>query len=218
MADTGAVILTTGVRVKTGVTLGVGAAVLFCSCADAEPDSPRSEPTPPEGVFGQAPAALGGIPSVITLEAEAPIDRSEAPEFLMDQLGLQFSPLRLLVRVGQPVRFQNSESIAHNVHVRSMSGDSTVFNEDTMLGQSASFVFDEEGGYDVKCDVHPGMTAFIFVTSAPYAVFAEQDGAFHASGVPAGEYTLNVWSVDAAAHSEQTIVTAEGEGTEVTLR
>ena len=206
------------VRVKTGVTLGIGAAVLMCSCANAEPDAPQSEPTPPEGVFGQAPAALGGIPSVITLEAEAPFDRGEPPEFLMDQLGLQFSPPRLFVRVGEPVRFQNSESIAHNVHVSSMSGDSTVFSEDTMLGQSASFVFDEEGGYDVKCDVHPGMTAFIFVTSAPYAVFAAQDGAFHVTGVPAGEYTMKVWSVDEAARSEQTIVAAEGEGTEVTLR
>lgn len=208
----------TGVGRRAHVAVGVGVAVLLCSCADAKPDAPPSELTPSEGVFGQAPAALGGIPSVITLETQAPLDRSEAPEFLMDQLGLQFSPLRLFVRVGEPVRFQNSESIAHNVHVSSMSGDSTVFNEDTMLGQSASFVFDEEGGYDVKCDVHPGMTAFIFVTSAPYAVFAEQDGAFQLSRVPAGEYTLKVWSVDAAARSEQTIVTADGEGTEVTLR
>ena len=155
---------------------------------------------------------------MITLDAQAPLDRGEAPEYLIDQLGLQFSPPRLLVRVGQPVRFQNSETIAHNVHVTSMSGDSTVFTEDTMIGQTASFVFDEEGGFDVKCDVHPGMTAFIFVTSAPYAVFAESDGAFHISGVPAGEYTLKVWSVDAAAPSEQTIVTADGAGTEVTLR
>jgi len=155
---------------------------------------------------------------VITLDAQAPLDRGEAPEYLIDQLGLQFSPPRLLVRVGQPVRFQNSETIAHNVHVTSMAGDSTVFTEDTMIGQTASFVFDEEGGFDVKCDVHPGMTAFIFVTSAPYAVFAEPDGAFHISGVPAGEYTLKVWSVDAAAPSEQTIVTADGAGTEVTLR
>ena len=192
-------------RAKTGVVLGArrgrvcigfGLAVLFCSCADAEPEAAQPEPTP-EGVFGRAPAAQGGIPSVITLDAQAPVNRGEAPEFLIDQLGLQFSPPRLLVRLGQPVRFQNSETIAHNVNVTSMSGDSTVFSEDTMIGQTASFVFDEEGGFDVKCDVHPGMTAFIFVTSAPYAVFAESDGAFHISGVPAGEYTLKVWSVDA---------------------
>ena len=203
---------------RARIALGVGVAVLLASCVDAESDAPPPEPTTPEGVFGQAAAALGGIPSVITLEPMAPIDMGEAREALMDQLGLAFSPLRLLVRPGKPVRFQNSEVVAHNVHVSSMSGDSTVFNEDTLLGQSASFVFEEEGGYDVKCDVHPGMTAFIFVTSAPYAVFADQDGAFHLSGVPPGEYALKVWSLDAAARSEQSIVVAEAEGTEVTLR
>ena len=40
VAGTWDAILTTGVRVKTGVTIGVGAAVLFCSCADAEPRRP----------------------------------------------------------------------------------------------------------------------------------------------------------------------------------
>jgi hypothetical protein len=61
------------------------------------------------------------------------------------------------------------------------------------------------------------MIAFIFVTTAPHSVLADREGAFELSGVPAGEYTLKVWSVDEDARSEQTIVKAEGEGTEVTL-
>ena len=62
-----------------------------------------------------------------------------------------------------------------------------------------------------------GMTAFIFVTSARYAVLAQSDGSFELSDVPAGEYTLKVWSVEATARSEQVIVRRDGEGTEVTL-
>ena len=190
---------------------------LLVSCADAEPDTPPPEATPAEGVFGRAPAAVGGIPSVITLGTPAPVDFGEAREPVMDQLGLAFSPRHLLVRPGEPVHFANSETLPHNVHVRSVAGDSTVLNADTPPGERFSFVFDEEGGYDVLCDVHPGMTAFIFVTDAPRAIFAEMDGSFHLSGVPAGEYTLTVWSLDPAARTTQTIVAREAGGTEVTL-
>ncbi len=206
---------------RPGLAIGVGLAVLLSSCADAEPDATPPEPSPPTGVYGQAPAAQGGIPSVITLESPGSVARvqdNEPSKVIMDQLALTFSPAHLLVRLGTTVDFQNSEIIPHNVHVTSMAGDSTMFDEDTLLGQNVSFVFDEEGGYDVTCNLHPGMTAFIFVTAAPYAVLANQQGSFELSGVPTGEYTLKVWSVDADARSEQTIVKAEGEATEVTLR
>ena len=206
----------------TRFALGLSAAVLFSSCADAEPEAQAPEPVAtPEGVFGQAPAAMGGIPSVITLEPLGPVPSSEQDvptEALMDQLALAFSPAHLLVRQGTTVRFQNSEVVAHNVHVSAIAGDSTVFNEDTLLGQFTSFRFDVEGGYDVKCDVHPGMTAFIFVTSAPHAVLAGIEGGFELPDVPAGEYSLELWTVEEAARSEQVIVVTDGEGTEVTLR
>ena len=209
------------IRPETGLRfcLGVGIALLS-GCADAEPDPPVPEPAAPDGVFGRAPAAAGGIPSVVTLEPlqpEAPGPEGEPPGAVMDQLAIAFLPTTLLVQVGTTVNFQNSEVVTHNVHVTSMANDSTVFDEDTLLGEGKPFVFDEDGGYDVKCNLHPGMTAFIFVTSARYAVLAQSDGSFELSDVPAGEYTLKVWSVEATARSEQVIVRRDGEGTEVTL-
>lgn len=211
---TGCIRMATRSDAKRFATLLLPLAVLLWSCADAESDAPPAEP---EGVFGQAPAAIRGIPSVITLEPLEPVEVRQTGEALMDQIGFNFSPQHLLVRVGEAVHFHNSEATPHNVRVLSLSGDSTVFNEDTLQGQIASFLVDEEGGYDVTCDVHPGMTAFIFATSAAYAVFADRNGAFHLPEVSAGEYALEVWSVDAAVRSARTIQVREAEGTEVML-
>jgi hypothetical protein len=44
------------------------------------------------------------------------------------------------------------------------------------------------------------------------------EGGFELPDVPAGEYSLEVWTVEEAARSEQVIVVTDGEGTEVTLR
>jgi plastocyanin len=196
-------------------------------CRDVEPETPPPESTPAEGVFGRAPAAGGGVPSVVTVRPLAPhgpfsADRVEpgaapADPPTMDQLGLMFSPRRLFAEVGEPVFFTNSESLAHNVNIRSIDGDSTVFNTDTPPNGRARTAFDTEGGYDVLCDVHPGMSAFIFATSAPHAAFADVDGSFHVTGLPPGEYTLAVWSVDVSARSERTVQVEDGRATEVTF-
>ncbi len=76
-------------------------------------------------------------------------------------------------------------------------------------------MFDEPGGYDVLCDVHPGMSAFVFVTSAPYAAFTGDDGSFAFSPVVAGEYTLGIWSLDPALRVERSVLVVKGEATEV---
>ena len=179
---------------------------------------PGSVPT--EGVYGQAPAALGGVPSVITmtpLEAMDPGDRRH-DDPLVDQFGLAFSPTRLLVDVADPVVFRNSEAaLTHNVHLRSLAGDSTLFNEDTTSGDEFVVQLPEAGGYDVLCDMHPGMIAFVFGTDAPYAVFANEEGAFQMGVIPTGSYSMQLWTADSGFHPAMTITVGEGR-TGVDLR
>jgi len=201
-------------RVRTVVSLlAIG---LFLGCGEAPSDEPSAPPTPIEGVFGQAPAAVGGIPSVISIEPhiDAAVPEVSGVGPTIDQIGLMFAPRRRIVRLGESVRFTNSESIAHNVHIRSIASDSTVYNEDTLPNETVTIRLEREGGYDVLCDTHPGMTAFIFVTSAPHSDFAADDGAYHLSGMAPGEYTLRIWSVDPTMRSEQSIVVREGSATE----
>ena len=186
----------------------VAAAVLaLAGCTGAEDEPPADTAQAPPGVHGTAPAATGGTPSVVTLAptagtAPAPAAR-ENPR--MDQLGLAFTPGLLMVRTGETVTFTNSETIAHNVHVAFSDNDSTALHYDTDPSGSVDLLMEREGGYEVTCDLHPGMRAFIYVTSAPYAVFASNPGSYHIEDVPSGTYTLKVWSVDPALRSERTI-------------
>ena len=192
--------------------------VLIIGCTGTSPETEEAtDATLPANeagiVFGQAPAAVGGIPSVIML-SPAPGENNSAPVFdpnpVIDQFGLVFSPSILLIGMGQSVTFTNSESLAHNVNLRQIETDAMVLNVDTDPTESAQYTFDESGGYDVRCDVHPGMTAFVFASPTPYTVFANLDGEFTLSGVPPGSYTLTVWSTDEALNSERTVEVGEG--------
>jgi plastocyanin len=189
--------------------LAAAAALLAgAGCSGGSEDAPPAEaPSAPPGVHGTAPAAAAGTPSVVTLTpisgaATAPAAR-ENPH--MDQLGLAFTPGLLMVRTGETVTFTNSETIAHNVHVAFSDNDSTVLVYDTDPSGSVDLLMEREGGYEVTCDLHPGMRAFIYVTSAPYAEFASNAGDYHIEDVPPGSYALNVWSVDPTLRSERTI-------------
>lgn len=213
---------------------------LFGACSAPAPDSAdgreadRAAPT--EGVYGTSPRAAGGIPSVVSLiplgRAEGMPDGGSAgatdrsvgaasslvpDQGVVDQFGLAFSPRLLLVATGAAIRFTNSESsLTHNVHLRSLDGDSTVFDGDASTGETIQVVLDGEGGYDVLCDMHPGMSAFVYATGAPYAVFAADDGTFDLGMVPPGSYEVRLWTASGGPAVMDTITVGAG-ATEVQL-
>ena len=180
------------------------------------------------GVHGLAPPASGGIPSIVTLtprSGDRGGDASDADaarpargaDAVVDQFGLAFSPRVLVAEAGSPVRFTNSEgAITHNVHLRSIHGDSTVFNGDTGPSEGIDVELPGPGGYDVLCDMHPGMTGFVFLTEAPYAVAADTDGSFRLGSIPPGEYVARTWTTDRGWHPERT-VTVGSESTSLDL-
>lgn len=188
---------------------------LSWTCGDAP--TPEQSPPTPNGVYGQAPAAAQGIPSVVTLRPSSGGQAAPpAVTAVLDQLGLAFTPSRLLVHVGQRIEVVNSESLAHNVHITFVDDDAIVLLADMVPGERREVMLDREGGYDVVCDAHPGMRAFIYMTSAPYAVLADTDGRFVIADVPLGSYTASVWSADAGLRSERS-VEISGSSTELDL-
>ena len=132
-------------------------AVLILGCTGTSPETgDATDDTLTDNtagvVFGQAPAAVGGIPSVIMLSPGDDGNPTFDADPVIDQFGLVFSPNILLVGVGQTVTFTNSESLAHNVNMRHIETDVIVLDVDTDPTESAVYTFDELGGYDVGCD------------------------------------------------------------------
>ena len=202
---------------KRNVLTSVLLAGLSWACGEAPEPPVQEAPPAQDGVSGRAPATAQGTPAVVSLRpSSGGLAAAPSEAALMDQLGLAFTPRQLLVRVGQQIDVVNSESLPHNVHVSFIDNDSTVFIADMGPTERTQIVLSQEGGYDVVCDVHPGMRAFIYVTSGTHAGFADPEGLFLIPDVPPGSYTASVWSASAELRGERTIEVS-GPRTELDL-
>jgi plastocyanin len=140
------------------------------------------------------------------LAPEVPIETPiPAEPALMDQYGTAFRPKLLVVRPGQPVDFKNSEDVLHNVHVIDAETRETEFNVGTPVVGAYRHVFEREGAYDVSCNIHPSMAAFVIVTAAPFVAVADSQGNFDLEAIPEGTYDVRVWNLDFERRSERTV-------------
>lgn len=75
---------------------------------------------------------------------------------VVGQKGSRFSADTLTMRAGSSVRFDNDDTIAHNISVRGPS--STSGNLGVMKpGEALSVAFDKAGDHQVLCQIHPRM-------------------------------------------------------------
>lgn len=128
----------------------------------------------------------------------------------MDQKGIKFVPFILTVEVGDTVEFLNHDAVDHDV----FSPD----NESFHLGhfkveEQRSHTFPKPGAYSIRCDIHPGMLAWIFVSESGYAAPVDRKGQFRIEDVPPGTYTLAVWNAHLPG-AERTVTVADGKTAE----
>jgi plastocyanin len=136
------------------------------------------------------------------IPVESPVPEEPA---LIDQYGTAFWPKLLVVRPGQPVDFKNSEDVLHNVHVIEAETRETEFNVGTPVVGAYRHVFEKEGAYDVSCNIHPSMAAFVIVTAAPFVAVADSQGNFALEAVPEGAYDVRVWNLDPKRRIERKV-------------
>lgn len=122
--------------------------------------------------------------------------KGEAPkeEAVLDQTGCQYVPHVIDVTVGQKLVAQNSDPFLHNVHT--LPENNPPMNRgQAVKGQKDPIPTKSEEVFKVKCDVHPWMSAWIYVFDHPYHSTTIEDGTFSidAKGLKDGEYEIAVW-------------------------
>ena len=176
-------------------------------CMDQHDSDPLSDVL----VVGEA----GGLESVFVyvsagLPEDMTFDVPSEPKVL-DQYGCMYVPHVMGVQTGQQIRVKNSDPFQHNIHP--VPEINRGFNESTPnMGDflDKKFLAQEIPPFEVKCDVHPWMLAYVGVLDHPYFATSDYDGNFSIKDLPAGEYTLTAWH-SVLGTQETTVTVADGE-------
>lgn len=128
--------------------------------------------------------------AVVTVEVAGAVVRPATRTLQVEQRDIQFQPHVLIVPVGATVGFPNRDRVRHHVYSfsRPKKFDLKLYGrEDTR-----TVIFDKPGVVALGCNIHDGMSGFVFVTATPYAAQTNAGGRV-TFDVPAGRATIKVW-------------------------
>ena len=163
---------------------------------DADPACAKKHSTPaPSEMLVLGPAnAMANV--IVYVSKGLPAGKTwPAPgtTVVLDQKGCQYFPHAQGIMVGQPYKILNSDGILHNVHA--LPKVNAQFNQPmppTMKEKTVTFG-KPEPIFQIKCDVHPWMTAYIGVFTHPFFAATGKDGKFTISGLDPGTYEITAW-------------------------
>jgi len=114
----------------------------------------------------------------------------------IDNKKCYFEPLIAITYKGSNFIIKNSDPMMHNVNLGLMLKDKrqTVYNlalprQYQVITKPAKTV----GLHDVKCDAHPWMRAYVYVSEHPYVALTDGSGNFEIKDLPPGKYKVKLW-------------------------
>jgi plastocyanin len=160
-------------------------------------------------------AGAGVANVVIEVEPAGVATASAAEPFVMDQHGCRFAPHVLLVPEGATVQYGNSDPFTHNVNVVPRRNDAMNVMVDG--GGQRSATYPDSDQIQVKCDIHPWMGAWVYVSDAPVHVLSAADGSFALPALPPGSHKVSCWHESLGKASGTLVVGADGSIAELDL-
>lgn len=112
-----------------------------------------------------------------------------------DQKNCRFLPHALIVRTDQVVVCLSDDGVPHNTHTfpQRNTGDNLVIQPKDRKGITVRLKQAEATPFDVRCDIHPWMSAKWLVVDHPYAAVTDADGKFKITKLPIGQHKFRVW-------------------------
>ena len=109
-------------------------------------------------------------------------------EVEIDQPHCAFVPHVVVIASGQKLKIRNSSSVSHNSKTVSSKGVNPETNVTIPPGDSGKPLefADKRDEINLSCQVHPWMSAKIFVADHPYIAVTDKDGNFEVRNVPTG--------------------------------
>jgi plastocyanin len=159
----------------------------------------------------------GAVVMVHSLDGAA---KPSAPvHAVMDQVDLMFTPDLLVIPLGSTVEFPNSDRTRHEVYSFSAAHS---FQLPLYNGRPYPPVhFDKPGLVTLGCNIHDFMIAYIVVTEAAFYGTTSAAGVWSASGVPPGQYRVEIWHPRLASgddNSERTLAVDETAPQQIEIR
>jgi plastocyanin len=111
----------------------------------------------------------------------------------LDQRGCVYVPHVMGIMVGQPYRILNSDGILHNIHTLPKVNSSFNRAMPATLKETSTSFGKPEAVFNIKCDVHPWMSAYVAVFTHPFFSVTGTDGKFTISGLDPGSYEITAW-------------------------
>lgn len=124
---------------------------------------------------------------------------------VLDNKDCRFEPHAAVLTVGSTIELRNSDTIFHTTHAYFGASFNFALPE---KGSSVTYVIQETGLTQIRCDKHGWMNAFIRVDRHPLHAVSDAQGRFKISGVPPGQYTLAIWHEKFGPHEMPIVVQA----------
>ena len=131
--------------------------------------------------------------------------KSNGSKDLFDQKHCVFLSHVFPFVLGNTMEIKNSDPVGHNTNI---SGKNS-FNQTIPVGETIAFTPQKEEAVpvNVRCSIHPWMSAWFLPRENGYFAVTSEDGSFEIANLPAGEeLEFQVWHESAAGPSKSLVL------------